>query len=575
MRKKIILVVITLVTIPILILYCISSQLFEKSSQENLELLNRKNIISMGSLLQNFLNNSIEISMYPLNETNLQTFLSVSRDDNNYYSVYKNAYDILLSIPFNTKGIVGISLISQSGNSLGTSFITSKVKITDDDIKRANDANGYQVWNFENISDHNYLTLCRVIRDYPDTRNKKGYIKVIINTDSIQQLLDVPNDIPGIAYYIIDNQNYILYSNKPEMGYEKLYTYLNMENLYEDHAMTQMITYHREHYFISGIRIKGTPYALYSISPEGNSFGTQPTIFSILSITAVILICACLLLALFFSKYIVNPLRNMSMKMDLVSNEDFSVRIPIKGNDEIAALSSKFNSMAERLQSLYNEVYAEKIHQKQAELSALISQINPHFLHNTLDTIYWMAEMGDTKRVSKMVSSLSNMMRYTVSVNPSNTVTLHAELNYLKSYINIQKIRYMDSINFNIDVSPGLEDCQILKMILQPLVENAIIHGITPLGKGYISVLIYLYENKLIYEVKNNGTDLNIEKIQKALCSSSDEAHGIALRNIEKRIKLKYGDEYGLFFRVENGETIFTVTQPIVNGAHDKNDARR
>lgn len=563
MRKKIIIIYITLVTVPIIILYFISAQLFENTTRDHLKLLNTKNIVSMGGSLQNFLANSIEISMYPINESNLQKFLTASGKEPDYYNIFRAANNILLTLPFTTRGILGIYLLSQNGNTLNTDYIASG--ITQSDINQASNAEGYQVWEFETDKNGNkVLAICRLIRDYPNTNYKIGYIKIVLDTNEIGRILNVSEDIPGITYYIIDNSNHALFTSKSSPEFNRFYSSFNEDELIDNNASTKRIRYKGAEYFISGIKIKGTPYALYSISSEGVSFGIQPTILRMLSITTIILILTCTILAFILSKVIVNPLRELSKKMTSVSLEDFSVRLSIRGNDEISSLASKFNFMTEKLQILYNEVYAEKISQKQAQLSALLSQINPHFLYNTLDTIYWMSEMGDTKSVSKMVSSLSNMMRFTVMDDLSVTTSLHSELEYLQSYINIQKVRYSDSINFSISVDPTLADCQVLKMILQPLVENAIIHGITPHGSGNIEISIYLSENKLIYEVRNSGTCINIDETLKLLENASEGMRGFALKNVQDRIMIIYGNGYGISVHLENNYTVFTISQPIM-----------
>ena len=176
-----------------------------------------------------------------------------------------------------------------------------------------------------------------------------------------------------------------------------------------------------------------------------------------------------------------------------------------------------------------------------------------------------MAESGETERVAKMVSALSSMMRYNISGDDCSPMTpLREETDCLKSYLYIQQQRYGKSIHFLLTEEPGLEHCVVLKLILQPLVENAIVHGVAPAGSGIVDVLIYREKSMLIYEVRNTGKLAATEALQEALHTHPKGKKGFALKNVSDRLHLKYGSSGKIEAECDGVQTIFRVTQPFL-----------
>ena len=229
--------------------------------------------------------------------------------------------------------------------------------------------------------------------------------------------------------------------------------------------------------------------------------------------------------------------------------------------------------MAERLEYLYNEVYMGELRLKQSRLEALQSQLNPHFLYNTLDTIYWMSKMGDSENTSIMVSNLSKMMRMTLEpAGNTNLVSLGYELEHLTCYISIQQIRYGNKIRFSITCDNNLKTLSVLRLLLQPLVENALVHGLPHSTNGVVSIRIYKKETVLIYDVANNGIPADINEMQKLIHSKPVHTRGLAIYNINERIRLKYGNTYGLTCFLDGSFTVFRITQPLIE--HSENSGK-
>lgn len=252
-----------------------------------------------------------------------------------------------------------------------------------------------------------------------------------------------------------------------------------------------------------------------------------------------LLIIACLLAASFA---VTAPVKKLSRAMKEVQNGDFNYRIKHKRSDEMGRLMDTFNYMVYKIDMLIKEVYQERLAQKNAELEALQSQINPHFLYNTLDTVNWMLLRKKEYEISGIVVSLGEMMKYAIN-RSSRTVTLREEIHYVSNYLLIQKERMEDMLEYEIAVPDEYELVQVPRLILQPLVENAIIHGIEDGGR--VSVRAYGVSGACCLEVRDNGIGMDEEQLWRLRCGAGEPKQNhtsIGVENVDKRIRLYYGD---------------------------------
>ena len=226
--------------------------------------------------------------------------------------------------------------------------------------------------------------------------------------------------------------------------------------------------------------------------------------------------------------------------------------------DEITELGMSFNIMIGKIKELLDSKIKEQENLKRAELRALQAQINPHFLYNTLDTIIWMAESKKTDQVVEIVSALSNFFRISLSKG-MDWITISEEVERIRSYLTIQKMRYHDILDFKIEVDDDVAENTILKLILQPLVENALYHGIKNKRQGgTISVRARRNgEDEVLLEVKDDGIGFTAEKLTQLRAELEDDAgdikleSGFGIGNVNKRIRLYYGKPYGLSIQSE------------------------
>lgn len=266
-------------------------------------------------------------------------------------------------------------------------------------------------------------------------------------------------------------------------------------------------------------------------------------------IMAVVSLMA-ILLSWIIARIITNPMKKLMFSMKALQTGDFTQRVYFNGNDEIGRLGHLYNTMVGRIKTLIDDVYASRLKQKEEELKALQSQINPHFLYNTLNMINWSAVQKGDKEISEMVVSLSQVFR--LSLNSGNDFApLEQEIELLRNYLFLQKKRFTTRFNFEIDSEPSINQFRMPKLLLQPLVENAIIHAIEPSGgNGHIQIRSYIEKEWIILEVSDNGpgmseqqvASLNEIQLKEPLKNLQINAthSGMALTNIKERLTLFY-----------------------------------
>lgn len=249
---------------------------------------------------------------------------------------------------------------------------------------------------------------------------------------------------------------------------------------------------------------------------------------------------------------ITKPIQKLCQVAKQAGQGDFQVRVEEAGTYELVVLKESFNRMIEELGKLVEDIRIEQLNLRAAELQLLQEQINPHFLYNTLDTIIWLAESGDIEHVVKMVTSLSDFFRTTLSKG-KDFISVEEEKLHIQSYLSIQQFRYRDIMEYEMNFSEEIYDYEMLKLTLQPLVENALYHGIkNKRGMGHIQVWGRKEGENLVFQVRDDGIGMTKERlceVQQLIQGERprDQEHsGFGLFNINQRIQLYYGSEYGL-----------------------------
>ncbi len=228
----------------------------------------------------------------------------------------------------------------------------------------------------------------------------------------------------------------------------------------------------------------------------------------------VFIVAVSLVLSRKITKSVTVPIQKLCKETERVARGDFTSGPKIESGDELAILTGSFDHMKDEISGLIESIRLEQSQRRVMELQLLQEQINPHFLYNTLDTIVWLAEGGRNREVVEMVTALSEFFRTTLS-GGKDFITMKEEVHHIESYLQIQKIRYQDILDYEVSLEQCMEECTILKLTLQPLVENALYHGIkNKRGKGRITVKGYTSDNQAVFEVQDDGAGMTPEELK-------------------------------------------------------------
>ena len=271
---------------------------------------------------------------------------------------------------------------------------------------------------------------------------------------------------------------------------------------------------------------------------------------------AGLLFALALILATFFARRITRPIESLTAAMKRAEEGDFSERIPVNGSDEMQYLVSRYNEMETRIEKLIEENYKSEIRNKESEIMALNLQMNPHFLYNTLNIINLMALEEGELEISRMIISVSDMLQYTFR-NKKEMVRLEDELEWLKNYTYIMEQRFEGKFQVMYQIEEGLAEYAVPKLLLEPLVENAIIHGFRRMESGgKLSISCKLEGDLIRFRIADNGQGISGERLQAALDGSAKRT---GILNVKKRLELIYGEEAAFGVESEEGKgcTIF------------------
>jgi len=399
------------------------------------------------------------------------------------------------------------------------------------------------------------------------TSDMNGVIQISLDKNYIMDIIDSYKVSDNNYIYLIDSNGNIIFPTQPNNLSVHLINQLNntlkFDNLKE---FLPFINDQNEEYLIFYNTLPSTQWNIVSLIKSSEVL--QPTKRIVFSTILGFLVSLFLIIFLnvIISSNIVLPIEKLSNLMKRAANKDLNIRIPTSNITEIASLYDSFSTMIQDTKQLMQDVIEEQKSQKKLALMLLQSQINPHFLYNTLESIIWAASNGKTDQVVDLTVSLSRFYRMALSKG-IDIVTFQQEISLVESYLAIMKMQYNDLFDYQIDICQDISKVLFPKMVLQPLVENAIYHGIqrkrmSDNEKGIIKIISCIAENSLTVKVQDNGAGIDAEALSELVKSlnnseiSSQDGYG--LKNINQRIKLYYGNSYGLKINsiVNSGTTV-------------------
>lgn len=313
--------------------------------------------------------------------------------------------------------------------------------------------------------------------------------------------------------------------------------------------------------------LKTNGWLVAALLPTNEMFHDVRTMQNSIHFTMIAVIVCSVLACVVLSRLIVLPIKRLT---DTVSVEDVTsiANVSSGGAREIQILSDKINELLSRVRQLIEQVKEEQEKKREAELSLMQEQINPHFLYNTLYSVQQLCELDESKEASAMVLALSNFFRTGLS-RGEDVITIDTEINHVKNYLVIQHMKYGDKFEYEIEIAPDIRDCRILKLTLQPLVENALHHGIqNQAGKGMITITGKREGGRILFEVRDTGAGMASERLEQVRKSMNQEEGysqvSFGLRNVYSRLMLYYDGEAGLEIESVQGRgTVIKVYIPV------------
>ena len=324
------------------------------------------------------------------------------------------------------------------------------------------------------------------------------------------------------------------------------------------------VTFDGHHFYLYAATITNTSWRVAIFTNQDALSDAISRFTWVILLVGLVLIAVFVNILLFVANSITSPIRKLQKEMVEIESLNYQTALQseIVGTSEVVELNHSFNQMMGRITELTSAIVAEKEEQRKSELKALQNQINPHFLYNTLDSIIAMIDKGENEKAENMIVALSKFFRISISKG-RNIIPLPNEIEHARNYLLIQKMRFGDSFSFTIDVAPGLEKYYVVKLILQPLVENSIGHGLKEDEEGHIAIRAYEEGDFIKFDIQDNGYGMTPEKVEELVKSLNDDTvyQGVGLKNVYQRIRIYYGDKANVLIHSEEdvGTTVTIV----------------
>lgn len=440
--------------------------------------------------------------------------------------------------------VVSVSVISLEGiefsvkkeETIGTLF-----GFTEEEIY---EANGTSLWGLAGDTDR--ICVAKAILDF-DTMKPIGYINIVYENSYFSSILEDNSTEYSAASYIVNDQGRIMSTNNsPYQGTEFPMDIQILKK--QDKAVYDMLNSTQAFYYV-GDEMPNCWTLVQTVSVK-EFYKNMKRRIIITALVVLAMLGISLLFVWIATLRIAKPTRELLESMKTLGKENRYPRVKVITQDEIGMIGTEYNRMAENIETLIEKVYKMELAQKQAELEFLQMQINPHFLYNALDTISWKALGEGNTDVSEMSIALAELLRATIK--KESFISLKEEMSTVKDYLYIQEQRFGDKISVDYQIDENLEDYQVPNFILQPLIENAIIHGLEPkVEKGKLLLRIKKQGEKLYFLIADDGVGMSEREIEILYeqCEENDTSKSIGIKNVYRRLILCYGENSRLYIK--------------------------
>ncbi|WP_040437067.1 sensor histidine kinase [Clostridium sartagoforme] len=580
--KKLTIYIFTIIYLIFILLTSLNFYFYSRYEFNKTEKLIKNSNTSLSQQITEKINTILDISKYPLLIPEIDKLHNILKTNENYeinnYNYLKYLCEMIL---IQNDSINGAYIYDLKGRGVFTNRNSSNDVLinptlsewfiksidSDDSTSIFNNINPKSIFDNPSSNDENLFVLTRKIIDM-SSNQITGLLMVTIPVDNFLSLLN--NSI------IFNNQVLSLYDSTGELITQTDGDLLLNSTYINDNLITTdtnpIIKYINKDtsYIVTSNYIPSSNWILINTIPKNEAFrlNTLYTMFFIINL--IFFLAVSIILYYFVTKIIFNPIELLSRNMKSNNlEENLDKEVIYDKNDEIGVLVKSYNKMKSHINYLININYKTQIEQKELELKQLQNQINPHFIYNTLESIHMMAEINDDMETSIMAEYFGEIIRYSMN-RRVNTVTLKEEIKIIDNYIYLQKIRFDQLFYIENMIPEELLNCEITKMIIQPLIENAIYHGLSECsGNGKIIIQGTRVDNNLLLTISDNGIGISEEKLEELNDyindNNNNSFNGIALRNINRRLKLNYGENYNLkIFSVEGKGTSMVLTLPFI-----------
>lgn len=532
---------------------------FLRTAEQNAAISTQQIVEQINSNMNYYLKNMIYISS--LLESNIK------KDQDLPNSKLLDQMDLII----NTRDdIVALAVFTDKGEiaaKLPSCELKSRININNQDwfvsaVKNPNSVN-FSLPHVHNVFYGKHNWVVSLSKGVKFTRNNKvvqGVLLVDMKFSSLDQLCREVNLGKKGYIYIVDYHGNIIYHPQQQLLYMG-FKQENINSILKQPSGSFIENFQGKKRLITVRKEKYTRWNIVGVSYLDEFLATKNELSRFAVLVLILGILFVIIISISISAEISKPIKQLEKSMKLVEEGRFDVTIDIRGEYEVVRLSNTFNIMVAKIKNLMEQIVVEQEAKRKSELNALQSQINPHFLYNTLDSVVWMAENGKMQDVITMITALARLFRISIS-RGKNIITVKEELEHAKNYLIIQKIRYKNKFEFHIQSQEGTLECLTIKLILQPIIENAIYHGIEYMvDEGMIDISVSIEDNKLVYVVSDNGLGMEPELLEKILFAKTKKSQGsgVGIKNVHERIRLYYGEEYGL--KIESEREVGTTVR--------------
>lgn len=509
---------------------------------------------------QEIKNASIYVASYLEKNKNLASLLAMSSESQNIMddkTDFKNLKDIIKVSEKSDEFIKKIFLVSENGNIISNEKVNLE---TNKDMKNiswykklinSNNMAFASKADFSKISSDSSKNIISISKEIKDKNNKRlGFVVINLSYKFLEDFLSTINFGKDGYVFILSSEEELLFKSKNMEDFGKK----DYEKLLKKRMKPEKMDF-----VSSNVFIPNTQWKLVGISFSNAISNLKKQLIESSLILALIVFVLTLLVSIFVSKKISKPIIYLIGEIKKTDKKLYKIESLPQASSEIQILTKEYNNLIDRIFVLTEDIEKKEEQKRTYQVKALQSQINPHFLYNTLDTILWLVEFGENEKAIKVTKNLGMLLRNSLNID-EDFVKLDKEIEHAKNYLDIQKIRYDNKFTYEFIKKIQTSSLYVPKLILQPIIENAIYHGIREKkSKSYIKIIVEKNPEYLIIKIIDNGLGPKEKKE-----NIPTKLGGIGMENVNNRIKLLCGEKYNLKMQRENGETIVTYKLKII-----------